>query len=159
MIYMKLDELGKHLYLNWSRKLNSVRLKLNVFQVRPISCRSFNCNQGTCYDNTTIPYCVCNDGWSNPDCTLAICNGGCVNGNCTAPNTCVCNAGWSGNDCSNGGIWAGVGIALIVIFCIVPGIVIAIYWNMKKKQKVNKNLEKIKSKIIIIITITLKFSI
>jgi hypothetical protein len=54
--------------------------------------------QGNCWEGE----CVCNDGWTGPDCNTIQCPNSCSNhGVClNATNTCLCDEGFFSNDCS-----------------------------------------------------------
>ncbi|XP_042231040.1 uncharacterized protein LOC121872369 [Homarus americanus] len=43
----------------------------------------------------------CEEGWTGPECEVALCPAGChpIHGNCTRPGQCVCVPGWRGRQC------------------------------------------------------------
>jgi hypothetical protein len=44
--------------------------------------------------------CECFQGWSGPNCAIAVCAPGCTNGGvCKAPGVCSCTSGWQGARC------------------------------------------------------------
>jgi Lysyl oxidase/EGF-like domain len=63
-----------------------------------------NCwEHGLCDNNTGTPVCVCDAGYTGPECLTSDC--GCVHGTCVSA-SCVCDPGWSGAVCDEfQGLW------------------------------------------------------
>ncbi|TRY86791.1 hypothetical protein DNTS_022597 [Danionella cerebrum] len=60
-------------------------------------CKPEDCSgHGHC----TEGQCVCQQGWSEPDCANLTCQGACGEHGICTDNGCVCDAGWMGSNCS-----------------------------------------------------------
>jgi len=96
-------------------------LQLGVWNLRPDKCPNECSGNGVC----EFSHCVCNPGWTGPDCSVEVCPGStcytdpdsqeyfCLEcsqrGSCVSATDyqsgktirkCVCHAGWAGEDCS-----------------------------------------------------------
>ena len=60
------------------------------------------CKNGDCIYANGDTSCVCNPGWSGPDCSIALCvSYGCDHGACALPDTCICDADYYGLSCTS----------------------------------------------------------
>lgn len=53
---------------------------------------------GTCVNSSGVAACVCDAGWSGPECATSAC--ACAHGSC-ATGVCVCEPGWAGATCTS----------------------------------------------------------